>query len=1037
MKRTTAVVVAVTLLFGAGAATTLAQQGRAELRGSVTDEQGGALPGVSILITNQDTGTFREVVSSGDGSYFAGQMLPGTFRITAQLAGFNSFERTDFAIGVGRTLDLDIVMTIGAIEETITVSGAAPLVDLTSSEVGGTINTGDLTELPTGNRSYFAAIALLPGIQFNPSSSLGNDTMIANGQTPGTNNVSVDGAANNDDNSGTWAGGQTRVPLESVQEFQVITNQFDAEFGRARGAVINSITKQGTNEFTGAAFNYYTSEKMTARDYFAARDDLPKPPTSKREFGGVIGGPIAEDQMHFFFSLERQLVAPSRAKVFPTRPELNFTTAESWEAWNTLIRVDHQINAGNTWAFRWLRELAPQFSLLGGRTATLNALEDETDNDQTYVGSWTSVIGSSRVNTVRVSATREQYWRGNPCWRDEGTFEDLVAPGSTAQANCLPQYTFRNFVDNQLTSSQGNRDHHWAYSNTFSWFVPDKMGDHDLKFGATYHNTNMLWRSQNNLNGNFVFRNPNDVLFDPNDYTSWPSRLHIRVGGQLESATEYHTLEAFVQDKWQVTDRLTLSFGGRYDLEVFPLPNDYNPFFETATNVGGFQAAPALGITSPLSSGRTYPIDYNNWAPRTSFAYDVTGDGRSVVRGGYGIFYDKTLYYAITPYVRNTPYNSSFTVSFPQDQNDPNPELGRPLDPNSELYRLIRINPDGCPARHGNPGSCVEVNRDVLNELLPPGAQQFNTGTIQFDHPNREQPYAHQFTIGYERELTPVLSASVDYVRQLDRDTHMRQNLNPQVRAGTAPTDPTRRVDAFGVLGNTGLNPGDGYLGNVLLTTSNGSGTYNALNFQLEKRYANNWGLRAVYALAKKDTNTLWFTYGNFAQSLADLNLDGLWGPSEYDRRHNLTLSGRTEIPFFGGITVSSVLRYMSGAPFHIHDNGFDANMNGIGPDPLPAGSYEARDPSNPDAFSATSQGGPYGAYGPDFFQLDLRLGHRTRWGSRQTLDIFFDIFNITDRANFNNPNGDRESANFLLLTGLRAGSGFPRQAQFGMRWGF
>ncbi len=518
MKRTTTILVAVALLLGAGTAAN-AQQGRAELRGSVTDEQGGALPGVSILITNQDTGTFREIVSSGDGSFFAGQLLPATFRISAQLPGFNSFERIDFAIGVGRTLDLDIVMTIGAIEETITVSGAAPLVDLTSSEVGGTITTGDLTELPTSNRSYFAAIALLPGIQFNPSSSLGNDTMIANGQTPGTNNVSVDGAANNDDNSGTWAGGQTRVPLESVQEFQVLTNQFDAEFGRARGAIVNSITKQGTNEFTGAAFNYFTSEKMTTRDYFAARDDLDKPPTSKKEFGGVLGGPIVPDKMHFFLSLERQIVAPSRAKVFPTRPDLNFTTAESWEAWNTLIRVDHQINAGNTWAFRWLRELAPQFSLLGGRAATLNALEDETDNDQTYVGSWTSVIGSSKVNTFRVSATREQYWRGNPCWRDEGSFEDLVAPGSTAQANCLPQYTFRNFVDNQLTSSQGNRDNHWSYSNTFSWFVPDKMGDHDLKFGSTYHKTNMLWRSQNNLNGNFVFRNPNDILFDPNDYT--------------------------------------------------------------------------------------------------------------------------------------------------------------------------------------------------------------------------------------------------------------------------------------------------------------------------------------------------------------------------------------------------------------------------------------------------------------------------------------------------------------------------------------
>jgi hypothetical protein len=506
MKRTTAILIAVALLFGAGAATTLAQQGRAELRGNVTDEQGGALPGVSILITNQDTGTFREVVSSADGSYFAGQMLPGTFRVTAQLPGFASFERPDFAIGVGRTLDLDIVMTIGAIEETITVSGAAPLVDLTSSEVGGTINTGDLTELPTGNRSYFAAIALLPGIQFNPSSSLGNDTMIANGQTPGTNNVSVDGAANNDDNSGTWAGGQTRVPLESVQEFQVLTNQFDAEFGRARGAVINSITKQGTNTFTGAAFDYYTSEQLTSPNYFeAANENFEKAPSSKMEWGGVIGGPIVPDRAHFFFSLERQVVAPSRPKVFPSRPDLDFTTVESWEAWNTLIRFDHQVNASNSWAFRWLRELAPQFDLLGGRQATLNSLEDETDNDQTYVGSWTSVIGSDKVNTVRVSATREQYWRGNPCWRDLGGFSAPADQFGTLQSGCRVQYNFDTFTDNQLSSARGNTDNHWSYSDTFSWFVPDTMGDHDLKFGTTLHNTWMNWRNQSTQNGQFNF----------------------------------------------------------------------------------------------------------------------------------------------------------------------------------------------------------------------------------------------------------------------------------------------------------------------------------------------------------------------------------------------------------------------------------------------------------------------------------------------------------------------------------------------------
>ncbi|MCY4508893.1 MAG: carboxypeptidase-like regulatory domain-containing protein, partial [Acidobacteria bacterium] len=171
--------------------TALGQQGRSELRGRVTDDTGGALPGVNVVVTNQDTGTFRELVTSGDGSFFAAQLIPGVFTISAELAGFRGFQRTDFAIGVGNTLDIDIVLEIGALEETITVSGEAPLVDLTSAEVGGTITSEDLTELPLGNRSYFSAVALLPGIQFRPSSSLGNDSIIANGQHPSTNNVQV------------------------------------------------------------------------------------------------------------------------------------------------------------------------------------------------------------------------------------------------------------------------------------------------------------------------------------------------------------------------------------------------------------------------------------------------------------------------------------------------------------------------------------------------------------------------------------------------------------------------------------------------------------------------------------------------------------------------------------------------------------------------------------------------------------------------------------------------------------------------------
>ncbi len=1014
MKNVLAVVVAVAFLCTTGAAA-LAQQGRAELRGSVVDQQGAALPGVTILITNQDTGTFREVISTADGGYFAGQLLPGVFTITAQLPGFSTFERTDFAIGVGRTLDLDIVMQIGALEETVTVTGEAPLIDLSSAEVGGTINTSDLTDLPTGNRSYFAAIALLPGVQFRPSTSLGNDTIIVNGQTPGTNNVAVDGAANNDDNSGTWAGGQTRVPLESVQEFQVITNQFDAEFGRARGAVINSITKQGTNEVTGAVFNYFTSNNLTAYDYFVAQDpDLQRVKdqegSSKREFGGVIGGPILRDRMHFFTSIERQLVAPGRTKVFATRPELNFTHTENWTAWNTLIRFDHQVNGSNTWAFRWLRELAPQFELLGGRQSTLNALEDETDLDQTYVGSWTSVVGASRVNTVRVSATREQYWRGNPCWRDLGGFSAPADRFGTLQMQCLPRYEFDTFTDNQLDSARGNTDNHWSYSDTLSWFVPDRRGDHDLKFGVTLHNTWMNWRDQSTQNGTFHFNT--DRVFDPGDYSTWPERLFIRVGGQLEVPHRFYTLEAYAQDKWAVNDRLTLSLGARYDLEVFPLENPNNPYFD--------------GL------GRRYPIDMDNIAPRTSFAYDLAGDGRSVLRGGYGLFTDKTLGYAVTQFAFNRPYLNSFVVPFPVDDVDPGPRAG--MAPSGDLMRLIGVDSGGCPANPSGP--CPVVDRAVLDELFPPGSTRFNTGTIIYDDPDRKQPYVHQITFGYERELTPVLSASADYVRMLGRDLHMRVNLNPLMRGGTrVGVDPLSRSDVFDVLAGS-LEPGDSYAGNVWQSRSIGSSRYDALNLQLEKRLSNSWSARASYSLSKSVGNTLWFTYNNFAQVGTDLNLDQMWGPSEYDRRHNVTFSGQALLP--GGVTASGVLRYMSGRAFHLHNTDIDANQNGIQLDFLQPGSYTGT-PVNPGdvPFAVDYAGGPYGGYGPDFLQIDTRIGYRARWASRQTFDFFFEVFNVTNRANFDPPSGDQKSANFLLLRSLWAGSGFPRQVQIGMRWGF
>ena len=231
-----------------------AQQGTSEIGGKISDEQGAVLPGVSIVLTNEETGAVRELTSGPDGSYFASQMIPGKYRLAAKLASFRTFERAGLVLPVGKTLTINFSMALGALEETVKVTAESPLVDTTSIKVGGNIGAAELSELPAMNRNYFATVALLPGVQFSPSNQMGNDTIVAAGQSTQGNNVSVDGGYNGDDALGTSSGAQVRTPLEAVQEFQVLTSMYDAEFGRASGAVVNAITKAGTNQFKGVMF---------------------------------------------------------------------------------------------------------------------------------------------------------------------------------------------------------------------------------------------------------------------------------------------------------------------------------------------------------------------------------------------------------------------------------------------------------------------------------------------------------------------------------------------------------------------------------------------------------------------------------------------------------------------------------------------------------------------------------------------------------------------------------------------------------------
>ncbi len=970
MHRNWGVLSAVVVLALLVAGPASAQQGTAEIRGRVVDQQGAVLPGVVVVARNQQTGNFREAVSNSDGTYFISAIRPGVYEVSAELAGFKKYTRRDIPVSVGKTASVNVTLEVGGVSEEVTVTSEAPIVDVTSKEVGGNIASQELIDLPTINRNFIGFVGLLPGIVPNISNeSFGSDSINVNGQDSRYNNYLLDGANNNDDVIGQRAGAQARTALESIQEFQVLTGQFDAEFGRTTGAVINAVTKQGTNEFRGSAFGFFQDASLTKPDYFVKENNLTKPDTKQQQFGGTLGGPIVRDKAHFFFSVERVLIDDGVAVNIPARPELDTTTAEKTRVWNTVIRFDNQINASNTWGVRWLRESSPQFNQIIG-AVTLAAAREEFDIDQTVVGTLSSVLGNNRVNTMRIAFTRENVAFANPGFNGNGQHQDQL----------LPTLNFLTFTDQQNNVAQARINNAYQLEDTFSWFVPGKKGDHDIKFGFQYQYASQRFTNQGNQNGTFTF--PTNGPFDPNNPASYPERLSVRVPGGSNFFQLGHYVSAFAQDKWRLNSRLTLSLGVRYDLDILPIQELNNPAF---------------------SSPDAYPMDKNNVGPRLGFSYDLLGDGRTVIHGGYGLFYNSTRIGQISGYITGGVYSDSFTAVFPANSADPGPSNGQlPTNP------LLANGP--------------EVDRDLLNQLYPPGSLVKNTGTVNLDNPDRRTPYSHEVSVGVEHQFAADLSLSSEYVHSANRGALMSKDLNPGLRATISRTSPIQRTDP-------------NFVSAVYTQVNLGSSNYDALQVELEKRFSHNYSARVSYTLSygRGDYGGVGNAPTSGFQLLDNMNLDLNRGPLDTDRRHNLVIAGTALVPHTGGLTFSWVARALSGLPFSLIDSTTDPDRNGAFAEPLPAGDYSG---DGRDAITVHADNKRNGARGPGFFQLDMRIGYRFHLGEARTLDVFGEMFNVTNRANFNNPSGDRRSTNFLRLTSLRDGA-LPTTGQIGIRLGF
>ena len=660
--------------------------------------------------------------------------------------------------------------------------------------------------------------------------------------------------------------------------------------------MVNAVTKSGTNSFHGSAFGYLQRSDWNETDFFVQRSGRQKPDSKYDARGFTLGGPIVPDKLHFFVSYEDDIAKAGVAGIFNTRPELNFTTTVDNKIKNHLAKVDYQIAANHHLAARYLRENSPQFNQIinnGNAGATLAAAREEADTDSNWIATLDSVLGSTGLNDLRVSFTKEDVAFANPAFNGNGQ-------SFAAQRNQAPVELRPTILDGGSGVAQARVDRSTQLDDTFSYFLPDWHGEHQLKAGFQSAKRQEIFGDFGTANGQFSF--DTDRAFNANDLTTFPTSFVVRVKGGLDAAIpDNRTLGVFLQDDWRLHDRLTLSLGLRYDKE---------------------------DITH----------DNNNYAPRLGFAWDPSGDGKTVVRGGYGRFYDR--------------FQMGFYQDFFQDAITitqgfllrlPDAGINQQL-----FFDLARAN--GITTLTGL--------RDLLVRQLEGGAGTVLNTAPTVDNPNRKQAYVDSASLGAEREILPGFSLALDYIHNENKDTLLLVDLNPFSQS---------RV------GRPNLSIVDGKptaLGSISSYVNAGKSKYDTLQLALKKRFNGRYGGRLSYTYSRSSGN-----YGNAGGGTASAyfqtrtesgyNFDtGRWigdplnlnlgdprnagQPVNWLRRHNLVLSGSYQVPHTGwrsarGLTVSGIFSYLSGDRTTILTNTRLDNGNRAPPPRVPTGPRRRR----------------------------------------------------------------------------------------------
>ena len=900
-----------------------AQLPTATILGTVKDASGAVVPDAKLTAKSTETGQSRITTSAGDGSYRFPSMPVGTYEIRAEQSGFQAEVRTGLTLAVGDEAVVNFSLQVGAVEQTVAVTAEAPLVNTTSGSLGGLVSEQKVADLPLNGRNYVDLGLMQLGVSQDNINRGGNTSgpanvgtwFSSNGAPARSNNYMLDGAILQNYSNTTSAGSSgSTLGVEGVREFRLVTNSFSAEYGLRMGSQMTIVSKSGTNQFHGSAFDYLRNSALDARNFFdRITPTTPRrlPSFTRNQFGGAFGGPIRKDKTFFYAVFESLKERKGLTNVSTTIPaachtannvvgsdciatlgagtltvnpvvrpllalypvpnlannQFTFPFSEPTDEYYGQMRVDQTINSNNNFFARYTGDSDAQILPF-----TFPQFKDSRLSRSQYITiSEDHVFSPTILNSAHMSFSRTNL----------GGFTSSGIIGPTL--SFVPGQEFGNLnVGGPSTLGGGGSEPSVSVQNVFTWsddlFVT--KAKHAIKFGTLINRFRQYKLQGTNQRGQAVFSSLTTF------FNAQPiSETAVTPGAIQFRDNHFYTLGFYVQDDWKTTSRLVLNLGLRYEFATVPVEaHGRSSALRDMIHDTDFTVGPAWKNNS-----------LKNFSPRLGFAWDVQGNGKTAVRGGFGLLYDVANVNTIRDLgnASNPPYSSQSSLA------------------NPAVLTIPFAFPPTAVGRAPRPADY-----------------------------NMQQPHMLQYNIAIERQLPEQMSLTVAYAGSRGLNIPVIMEGNPTVPQGT-PSVVNGQLTCLDVLPRPVANPSGSpkcWTGNdprvnpawgtLEYGTAAGSSWYNSLQVGVTKRLSKNLQFQGNYTYSKAEDETSAQLVGESSVGPPDpSNLRLEKAPAGFDLTHNFRFNAIYQLPhpasggfvgtLLGGWRASSILSLQTGYPLN------------------------------------------------------------------------------------------------------------------------